>query len=293
METYRYKLLKKDYKTLFKQIENITLRCYRCPYIPRFYTYSSTEISIFCDYCGCKKSENSYINELRLDAINYIQNVLNIYKCSICSNKNNLYFAYDINSILCVQCKSKLSNLQINSFEEIDKFCLEHFENYNYVFNLCEDCVFNESDKLGKLDIIYFSPEKPFNLMKIKDINNFLFSKEEIENLKKDINHIESYINSLKLPMYFDNKEKEQKIITIYFNISFLRSLIYTYEQMIENNYINYNIISNLRRIKINRDYIYNSMNDKFEIFPFYDIILYKYFLSIKHQNEIHEKFFI
>ena len=62
---------------------------------------------------------------------------------------------------------------------------------------------------------------------------------------------------------------------------------------MIKKNYLNYNIIFNLKRIRINKDYIYNSMNNNFEICPFYSIAIYKYFLNDKYQNEINDNYFI
>ena len=288
METYRHKLLKKDYKTFFKQIENITLRCYKCSYIPKFYTNFSDTVSIFC-----QNHKNQEI--ISMDVINYIQTILNKHQCEICSKKNDLYFSKNFTDIYCGECKSKLSeielsNLELNPYKKIDEYCLYHLEKYNYVNNLCDKCILNKN---GEINLIHLRPENPYNIIKIKDMNNFLFSEKEIEQLKKDINYIETYINSLKFPLHFNNKEKEQKIILIYFNISFIRSLINTYEQMIKNNYINYNIIFNLRRIKIDRDYIYNSMNESFEICPFYNIAMNIYCLNNKYQNEINEKYFI
>ena len=43
------KIFKKEYKTFFKQIENITLRCYRCQYIPEFiFNFENDELIIIC-----------------------------------------------------------------------------------------------------------------------------------------------------------------------------------------------------------------------------------------------------
>ena len=47
------------------------------------------------------------------------------------------------------------------------------------------------------------------------------------------------------------NRDKKIGIVMIYFTISLIRSFIYTYNEMIKDNYLNYNIISNLRRINI------------------------------------------
>lgn len=52
MEIYQIHLFKKEFKTFFKPLENITLRCYKCPYIPRFcINFASDTLFFECDNC--------------------------------------------------------------------------------------------------------------------------------------------------------------------------------------------------------------------------------------------------
>ena len=66
---------------------------------------------------------------------------------------------------------------------------------------------------------------------------------------------LENKMNSLDIlkdpiELYL-NRDKKIGIVLIYFIISLIRSFIHTYKKMIKYNYLNYNIISNLRRINI------------------------------------------
>ena len=306
METYRNKCIKKEYKTFFKQIENITLRCCNCPYIPKIKINFSDSISIICENYT---AHNNQYGEYSIKIINYIQTILQKHQCEICSNKNNLYFYPTRENqpqiiltspksychIICGNCKSKYSSsdlidLKLNSYKTIDENCIVHLQKYKYSNNLCEECLLNKN---GELEIHYYSSENPSDVIEIKDINNFILSENEIENLKKDINLIESYINGIKFPRHFNNKIKEEKIFLIYFHISFIKSLINTYEQMLKTNSLNYNIIFNLRRININKDYyINNSIDNIFEINPFYNISMNKYFIDNKYLNKINDNYF-
>ena len=208
MEIYRNKLIKREYKSFFKQIENITLRCLNCSNIPEFYINSSNRINIICRICA----------NIDLNIIDYILNLLENYQCEICSNKNDLYYLEQNlcsndcpYSILCGSCKLKYSKYMFISYKTIDKNCIEHSQKYKYSNNLCEKCVLN-LNKNKESNIINNISEEPSELIELKDI---LLSKEELENFKKDINYIETYINGIKLPKHFNSKEKEEKIVII------------------------------------------------------------------------------
>jgi hypothetical protein len=93
------------------------------------------------------------------------------------------------------------------SYDVIDKNCIDHFKNYQYKDNLCEDCLLERNIS---------------NSIKIIEIKNFILSEKEIENLKNDINYIENYMNGINFPHHFDNKRKEEKVILIYLYIFIL-----------------------------------------------------------------------
>ena len=332
MDIYRYinrnyKLFKKDYKTFFKQIENITLRCYRCQYIPEFIiNFENDEWYIKC-----------FQHEETIDIILYVKLILDTHLCQMCLTINDLYFSIENGALICCgNCREKFKNsevmirpkgtiattefacmqrtnsgrikrgrgfpratlvsmkdyqqqfmmeqkmqqeknLEFISYDIIDKNCIEHFKKYQYQDNLCEDCLLEQN---------------PSNSIKIIEIKNFILSEKEIENLKNDINYIENYMNGINFPHHFDNKRKEEKVILTYLYISFIKSLINTYEKMVHDNYLNYNIIYNIRRIKIEKDKINNFLTENFAQIPFYNILINKYFLSEKYQNEISDIYF-
>jgi len=109
--------------------------------------------------------------------------------------------------------------LEFISYNIIDKYCIAHFKKYQYQDNLCEDCLLWQG--------------RPSNTKKIIEMKNFILSEIEIENLKNDINYIENYISGINFPQHFYNKRKEEKVILIYLYISFIKSLINTYEKMV------------------------------------------------------------
>lgn len=159
---------------------------------------------------------------------------------------------------------------------------------------------------------------------------NFLFLKEEINHLMKKLDILENKMNSLDIlndpiELYL-NRDKKIGIFMIYFTISLIRSFIYTYNEMIKDNYLNYNIISNLRRINIvdnydnlkiflsnliynydrlniNSNYTYfdenhiifekyNYISLAYKYFPFYNISMNKYFYE-NIPNQINNDDFI
>ena len=315
------KIFKKEYKTFFKQIENITLRCYRCQYIPEFiFNFENDELIIICPQ-----------HEEIIDIVSYVKLILDTHLCQICLSKKDLYFSIENEALICCgNCREKFKNeefmieamrergrgrgrgrgrrrggfpredlilwedcqqqfmieemiqqeknLKFISYNIIDKYCIDHFKKYQYQDNLCDDC------------LLWYS--NPSYLKKIIEMKNFILSEKEVENLKNDINYIENYICDINFPQHFDNKRKEEKVILIYLYISFIKSLINTYEKMVHDNYLNYNIISNIRRIKIEKDKINNFLNENFDQIPFYNILISKYFLSEKYQNEISDIYF-
>ena len=303
-----YKIFKKDYKTFFKQIENITLRCYECRFIPEFIiNFENDELIIMSD---CDS------NDKIIDIVSYIKLILDTHLCQMCLSRNDLYFSINDNErtlICCGNCREKFKNeefiiepkrwnirghgrgrrpiypyppqrkdcqknLEFISYNKIDKYCINHFKKYQYEDNLCEDCI--------------LMLRNPSNSKKIIELKNFILSEKEVENLKNDISYIENYIYGINFPQHFDNKRKEEKVILIYLYISFIKSLINTYEKMVHDNYLNYNIISNIRRIRIEKDKISNFLKENFAQMPFYNILIKKYFLSEKYQNEISDIYF-
>ena len=290
MEIYRIHLFKKEYKTFFKPLENITLRCYKCPYIPRFYIDFTNDILFF----ECNNCSNS--RRIKEEIIYYAKNILNVHQCKCinCPGKEDLYFSKGCDSIICGNCKSKLAKKELEeikyiSYDTIDKNCIQHLKKYEFSNNLCEDCLLNKNKEL---EIFYSGFENPSYPMKIKDIKNFILSDKEVADLKSDINYIENYMNSINFPRYFENKRKEEKVLLIYLYISFIRSLIYTFEQMKEKKYLNYNIIFNIRRIKINKNLIQDFLGKNYNKIPFYNVVMNKLFIEEKYKNEIDDSYF-
>ena len=290
MEIYRIHLFKKEYKTFFKSLENITLRCYKCPYIPRFYLDFANDILFF----ECNNCFNS--TRRKVEIIYYAKNILNVHQCQCinCPAKDDLYFSKECDSIICGNCKSKLPKKELEeikyiSYDTIDKNCIQHLKKYEFSNNLCEECLLNKNKELDKFYSGYENPSYP---MKIKDIKNFILSDKEVADLKSDLNYIENYMNSINFPRYFENQRKEEKVLLIYLYISFIRSLIYTYEQMKEKNYLNYNIIFNIRRVKINKNLIQDFLGENYNKIPFYNIMMNKLFIEEKYKNEIDDFYF-
>ena len=290
MEIYRIHLFKKEYKTFFKSLENITLRCYKCPYIPRFYLDFANDILFF----ECNNCFNS--TRRKVEIIYYAKNILNVHQCQCinCPAKDDLYFSKECDSIICGKCKSKLPKKDLEeikyiSYDTIDKNCIQHLKKYEFSNNLCEDCLLNKNKEL---DIFYSGYENPSYPMKIKDIKNFILSDKEVADLKSDLNYIENYMNSINFPRYFENQRKEEKVLLIYLYLSFIRSLIYTFEQMKEKKYLNYNIIFNIRRIKINKNLIQDFLGKNYNKIPFYNVVMNKLFIEEKYKNEIDDSYF-
>ena len=200
-----YKLFKKEYKTFFKQIENITLRCYCCQNIPEFIiNFENDNITVKCAH-----------QELPIDIISYIKLILDTHLCQMCLSKNDLYFSIENGALICCgNCREKFRGSIIRScrrwerifprgtrvsrkdyqqqfmmeqmmqqekilgfisYDVIDKNCIDHFKNYQYEDNLCEDCLLEKNIS--------------YSIKKIIEIKNFILSEKEIENLKNDINY--------------------------------------------------------------------------------------------------------
>ena len=64
-----------------------------------------------------------------------------------------------------------------------------------------------------------------------------------------------------------------------------MKSLIFTYENMIKNKFVNYKIIYNIRKIKIKNDYDINKTS------PFYNVNIKKYLLDEKYFNAIKDNY--
>ena len=153
MEIYQIHLFKKEFKTFFKPLENITLRCYKCPYIPRFYIDFSSDILFFeCDNC-CKSRRKGREEEKEIEIICYAKNILNVHQCMNCPSKDDLYFSKDCKYAICGKCKSKLPKKELEeikyiSYDTVDKNCIKHLKKYEFSNNLCEDCLLNKNKEL-------------------------------------------------------------------------------------------------------------------------------------------------
>ena len=198
----------KNVKSLFKIIEKNTIRCHRCPLIPRIrINFARSIINIECDNNHC------YYYDSPLDFIkNYGNNGLE-KRCNECIKSNiNLFYYINYNLILCDNCEvvideireefdtirnpflgrrgrscrrggrgggkgavildnSKSHNNNRISLLEIDKCCIIHKKPIIYPFNLCEDCSDDNYDY--SFDLFEFPTKK----IKLKDISNFLFTK--------------------------------------------------------------------------------------------------------------------
>jgi len=323
----------KNIKSIFKIIEKTTIRCYKCPLIPRIrINFSNSNINIECD------NNHHYYYNSPLDFIKNFGNNGLEKKCTECKKSNiNLYYDIKYNVILCDNCEvdidksnkerdvriwrriggrriggrgafllnnhmSQNNNIRI-SLLEIDKCCIIHKKPIIYTFNLCEECSDDNNDYISPIDFFEFPKTK----IKLKEMSNFLFTKIELDNIINKLDSLESKMNSLKIVN--DNislyilQSKSIGIVMIYFLISLMRSLIYTYKEMINNNYLNYNIISNLRRINMkdnldinikmflsflsykndlyypikHHNHNHNHINSAYNYFPFYNISMNKY----------------
>ena len=186
--------------------------------------------------------------------------------------------------------------------------CIKHKKDLIYTFNKCEDCLKelekmnkddnednndnednednddyddyddnNEVDRSKKFDeknefkiVIKRTPEK---------LENILFTNEEINELKEKIKIIEDKVKS------FNSKKKNNwQYGELIFFINIYYSLIYTYEYLLKKNCLNYNVVKNLRRIKLLPDF---NINDREE--SFFDIYSMKRFLNgeIKKNDEL------
>ena len=322
---YKTRLFEAEYKTIFRKIENITIRCFRCPLIPRirlrFNLKNKSNNFIIQTNCD---NRHEYIYENPIDFIDtYINYELDYKKCKFCQSKDNLIFYEDCQLILCENCKQKKNiydnfniyyyepnelnirdiynyernenrlNSQINLLE-LDKNCHFHHEPTEYLFNLCSKCILEENiEESFFSDELFEFPDKP---IKIKDIPFFIFNEKEIELMKLKLNSLEKEINSLNIPYNLEIIQKNS-IMMIYFTLSFMRSLINTYEEMIKNNFLNFNIIINLRRINIEDTYdlqkILTSHTYEFNQFPFYNISINKFFYNNISNDDFREKKYI
>ena len=310
--------LDKQIKTIFKKLEKITIRCAYCGLIPRI-------------------------------RLNFLYHCIK-FDCDAIHKNNHYYFSSPFDFI-----KNYENNGLNNDLSEKDNYCVKHKKPIEYAFNFCKKCEQNnlyedegyekkfdvssegedyeikklrsESEKYEPINIYnchdYCSEdlfEAPGKNIKIKDLTNFLFSKEEIENLIKKLELLENKMNSLNIIndniLLYLMRDKKERIIMIYFAISLIRSFIYTYQEMIHKGYLNYNIISNLRRINIednfdvekflssfgyNKNRLLNNYNKKngfyymgnnYQNFPFFNISMNK-FLTQYISKEINNDDFI
>ena len=269
-------------KSKLKKIETMTLRCNNCYYIPRFkLNLESQNLLVICDKCNKNFNEENKIFQIDLYA--FIRLFLEENKCKLCKkNDNHLYLDDNSNSIICDSCIHK-RNIK---FKDGDK-------NYIYNDSKISNNLFNLN---GDISLNLDEFEKPLNPAIVKKYSNLLLlSKTELNDLKTELNKYEEkcnqYYNSRVNEFYEYNKfeESKDKIINIYtfifFCISFIRSLIYTYEDMIKNDFLNYNIIYNIRKIKINKDNIESTL------IPFYNVCINKYFLEEKDKNKLNDEY--
>ena len=258
MNPYKRFILQKE----FKKIENMALRCYNCSYIPKFkLNFENYNLLIICDKCNKLSNEPNKIYQI--DIIAYTRTFLEDNKCKLCKNYNNLYFCEESNSMICEPCilknKSKIKDGDKN-------YIYEDSTNYN------SQLILNENN------LILNEVEKTLNPKIIGKLPYFLLSKKELESLKKELNYIENSFNEI-------NFSVDDRYIFLSFCISFIKSLIYTYETMTKNKYINYNIIYNIRKIKIKKN------NDINQTIPFYNVNINKYLLEEKYFEIIKDEY--
>ena len=266
------------FKSKLKKIETMTLRCNNCYYIPRFkLNFESQNLLIICDKCNKNFKEENKI--FQIDSSAFIRLFLEGTKCKICKkNDNHLYLDDISNSIICDSCIHE-NNIK---FKDGDK-------NYIYDDSKISNYQFNLNGNIS-LDLDEF--EKPLSPTIIKKFPHLLLSKKELDDLKIELNKLEEKCNQ----NYNSNDEEFDEYWTstnsiidvypfIFFCISFTRSLIYTYEDMIKNNFLNYNIIYNIRKIKINKD------NIESNLIPFYNVCINKYFLDERDKNKLNDEY--
>ena len=142
----------------FKDIENMTLRCTNCYYIPRFkLNFQNYNLLIICDKCNKLLNQENKI--FQIDTIAYVKLFLEENKCKLCkSNSNILYFSEESNSVICDSCISK-NNIKI---KDIDKnYIYEDSSNFN------DQLILNKNNSLHLNEI-----EKTVNL-KNENLPNF------------------------------------------------------------------------------------------------------------------------
>ena len=208
--------LDKQIKTIFKKLEKINIRYAHCGLIPRI-------------------------------RLNFLYHWIK-FDCDAIHENNHYYFSSPFDFI-----QNYENNSLNNDLSEKDNYCVKHKKPIEYAFNFCKECEQNNIYKGEKYSepIIFKNYEHycsedlfeaPGKNIKIKDLANFLFSKDEIENLIKKLELLENKMNSLKI--INDNillslmRDKKERIIMIYLTISLIRSFIYTYQEMIHKEYI-------------------------------------------------------
>ncbi len=176
-------------------------------------------------------------------------------KCKECNKtqkevKGNMFYCSKCDKFLCNLC---LGNHQENNhnlifIQRYDSICKLHSNSYCFYCTQCKKnlCIYCQSQHKSH-DII--------------NLNEFNYSEESKNKLKKEIQNIENKINNLDII--------KQNIISLIdklkesseFEIKFIKILLYSYEYEENQNNLNYNIIQNLKgfenefNLNINKTY--------------------------------------
>ena len=263
-----YELIKKyDYDKmtvrkfeLFNILKNKILICPNCSTIPHFDINLNIKIS-------CYSHPNS-IYLYNIDDFFYYFNELNSQICFYYGiNNNNLLFdivaAEESPYTSCKNCLNEYKTQLMKKYTRLitDRQNAKEINNYN---NLCDDCLNPDRQNFRNYNLFNFN-DYNYDNPNLK-LENIFYSEKEIEELKSKTKIIESKINEYLKKNINDirlNSEKEKYFKYLYFCLNMYNSFIYTYEYYKNNIFLNYRIISNLRKIKL----IPNFNIDKKELF--------------------------
>ena len=231
-------------------------RCEKCYSIPLFGIKYFENIPYLI--YRCENSHFSYLSETFSNVFERTLKKFDYIKCNQCENTKKLYNKF----FICSKCKLFFCENHVNhqnkehiliDLKKFDGVCKQHNK---ILFDYCDSCQKN----LCKLCL---NNHKFHNIIHIQE--NFIYD-EEIHFYKKKIKQCENFIKNVEkdfifIKNYFEESFKKFKSFNI-LELNLIKNLIETYENKIENDQYNFEIIKNIKNVINFSDYIKFNLND-------------------------------